>query len=111
MKPSDISVEFSYDGTEYLVEGKYSPATPDVHYLRNGDPGQPGDPAEFEVHYIAADDKVLSNDEIDKLCENEKWLDAAYEAAGDSMASRAEDAAEARADEIREERDERRSGL
>lgn len=30
----------------------YSPGTPDVMYLPNGDPGYPGDPEEFEVTAI-----------------------------------------------------------
>jgi hypothetical protein len=38
------------DGAELavMVSGMYSPATPDVHYLRNGDPGHPGDPEEVD---------------------------------------------------------------
>ncbi len=28
---------------------RYSPGTPDVWYLPNGDPGYPGDPAELEI--------------------------------------------------------------
>ena len=31
------------------IEYKYTPATPDVMYLRNGDPGHPGDPAEISL--------------------------------------------------------------
>jgi len=27
----------------------YTPGTPDVYYLRNGDPGHPGDPPELEI--------------------------------------------------------------
>lgn len=30
------------------AEFTYLPATPDVHYLPNGDPGYPGDPEEVE---------------------------------------------------------------
>lgn len=31
-----------------MVEGIYDPGTPDVYYLRNGDPGYPGDPPSVE---------------------------------------------------------------
>ena len=34
---------------EVYVEFDYWPATPDVMYLPNGDPGYPGDPEELEV--------------------------------------------------------------
>lgn len=33
---------------ELIVEYDYSPSTPDVFYLRNGDPGHPGDPEEID---------------------------------------------------------------
>lgn len=42
----EIAVEIEFD---------YTPGTPDVFYMRNGDPGYPGDPAEVEnVEIIAA---------------------------------------------------------
>lgn len=31
---------------QLIAKGNYHPATPDVPYLRNGDPGYPGDPEE-----------------------------------------------------------------
>jgi len=34
------------------VTGDYSPATPDVWYLPNGDPGYPGESEEFEISAI-----------------------------------------------------------
>jgi hypothetical protein len=44
--------EFNLNGEsvtlELEVEYSYSPGTPDVHYLPNGDPGYPGDPPEVE---------------------------------------------------------------
>lgn len=39
----------TFDFKGYRITGEYSPATPDVFYLSNGDPGYPGDPEEFEV--------------------------------------------------------------
>ncbi len=40
--PQCVAIDFSFDWS-------YSPATPDVWYLSNGDPGYPGDPAECEI--------------------------------------------------------------
>lgn len=37
---------------EIEFHGYYHPATPDVMYLPNGDPGYPGDPAEFNMDAI-----------------------------------------------------------
>lgn len=40
---------------EVEVTYKYSPGTPDVMYLPNGDPGYPGDPAELEILDVTLD--------------------------------------------------------
>jgi hypothetical protein len=34
------------------VTGIFTPSTPDVMYLRNGDPGYPGDAADFELNEV-----------------------------------------------------------
>lgn len=34
---------------EAEVEYNYTPATPNVYYLSNGDPGYPGDPEEIRI--------------------------------------------------------------
>ena len=39
----------AYVEVEFEIEFDYRPATPDVWYLRNGDPGYPGDPEEIEM--------------------------------------------------------------
>ena len=39
----------SLGGQDLRLEYDYSPGTPDVHYLPNGDPGYPGDPEELTV--------------------------------------------------------------
>jgi hypothetical protein len=44
-----MTVTINYRGLELIVDGTYHKATRDVPYLRNGDPGYPGDPAEFEI--------------------------------------------------------------
>ena len=46
----EISLNFGCLGElEVDVTGEYTPSTPDVHYLPNGDPGYPGDASEFDV--------------------------------------------------------------
>lgn len=97
-----MTVDFCHDGIDYEVEGDYSPGTPDVHYLANGDPGYPGDPPEFEIEKVEADGKPLTDDEIQALCDDDKWLDKAYEKAGEAYADSIEDAAESRAEAARE---------
>jgi hypothetical protein len=37
------------DDVAFEVTFTYRPETPHVYYLRNGDPGYPGDPAELEI--------------------------------------------------------------
>lgn len=37
---------------DFEVEFDYTPGTPDVMYLPNGDPGYPGDPEELELGKI-----------------------------------------------------------
>jgi len=83
-----------------------TPGTPDVRYLRNGDPGYPGDPAECEI----VEAKFASGEDVP-----EAVLDAcrarieevAWEAARD-----VEDAARERAaDDAFELRRDRRMGL
>ena len=37
------------DEIEITVKGDYTPGTEDVPYLRNGDPGYPGNPPEIEI--------------------------------------------------------------
>ena len=41
---------FPFNG--YMITGMYYPATPDVHYMRNGDPGYPGEDSDFNVTSI-----------------------------------------------------------
>jgi hypothetical protein len=43
------TVKLNFGGQRLLVEYDYTPGTPDVYYLSNGDPGYPGDPEEFYV--------------------------------------------------------------
>lgn len=68
-----IELFIPYCDGPFYVDYSYYPATPDVWYLRNGDPGYPGEPADVDFHKIAAcpkgDDlyEVLSESAIDNL--------------------------------------------
>jgi hypothetical protein len=57
------SIRVDFGGQRLLVEYDYSPATADVMYLPNGDPGYPGDPEEF---YITG---------VKMMMPNGSWLD------------------------------------
>lgn len=66
---------------ELFVKYKYYPGTRDVYYLRNGDPGYPGDPAECEILEVTATKdgpdlcSILSDYAI-KAIESECFVDA-----------------------------------
>lgn len=68
-----IELFIPYCDGPFYVDYSYSPATPPVFYLRNGDPGYPGDDADVDIHKIAArpegDDlyEILSESAIDNL--------------------------------------------
>jgi len=47
----EIEVDVDYD---------YSPGTPDVMYMPNGDPGSPGDPAELTINSVHYEDKDVT---------------------------------------------------
>ena len=46
---ASILREVDDDVVEVYVTAQYSPSTPHVFYLPNGDPGYPGDPEEVEI--------------------------------------------------------------
>lgn len=63
------------DEVECEIDYDYSPATPDVWYMSNGDPGYPGDPEEIIIntihcHMLNCDLPIarISDPEYDKLC-------------------------------------------
>ena len=63
-----MTVTINYRGLIFTVDGTYHKATRDIMYMPNGDPGQPGDPAEFEIDSIRLGD-VEMIDFIDGLVE------------------------------------------
>lgn len=96
----NTTVELNNQPFEVAVEYRYLPATPDVYYLSNGDPGHPGDPEEAEIEgvFLTVDRNRLNDlspsipDEamdklVDQACElgREAWsarwdeADAAYD--------------------------------
>lgn len=66
------NLKITWQNKPCVFTGEYSPGTPDVWYLRNGDPGYPGDPPEIDIHTLIMDDKELSREEIDKLFYDDK---------------------------------------
>jgi hypothetical protein len=50
----NLSTNLSYGPLTLAVSFDYSPATPDVFYLRNGDPGYPGSAAELSILSITS---------------------------------------------------------
>ena len=74
---------------EVEVEFDYFPGTPDVMYMRNGDPGYPGDPEEVSVIEAKLPDGTLT-----ELTEDEEQ--GLYETALELLGDAAEAAAEAR---------------
>jgi len=76
----------SFGGHELRVECDYSPPTPDVMYLSNGDPGYPGDPEEFYVTKVELkhgaewiDISLLCGDLAGDLAGDDPLSVAAYE--------------------------------
>ena len=65
------STYIEYKGTILEIEYDYSPGTPDVWYLPNGDPGYPGDPPEMDIEAIKICDiniyELLSQEVIEAI--------------------------------------------
>lgn len=49
MKYQNRKLSTTVGDFDVVVTFNFSPATPDVWYSRNGDPGSPGDPEEIEI--------------------------------------------------------------
>lgn len=83
--PAPVGVSFTvqFDDRTLEVEGSYTPSTPDVHYLRNGDPGYPGDPAELEITKVV--DRATRTDVTDAYSGLDEFYESAMEAAEASI--------------------------
>jgi len=50
----NLSTTLSYGPLTFDINFDYSPAEPDVFYLRNGDPGYPGSDAELSITSVTS---------------------------------------------------------
>jgi hypothetical protein len=57
---------------EAEVSFTYSPGTPDVWYMPNGDPGYPGEPPEVDIDTVV---NLQSRACINKILTNKQWGD------------------------------------
>ena len=69
-----------FDGFEHEVEGVYTPPTPERYYDRFGEPGTPGEPANFEFESVIRFDCDVDGNEIlidatDELWDNDDFID------------------------------------
>ena len=117
MSKHNFQTEFDIGGNtvDLWVTYTCTPGTPDVYYLRNGDPGYPGDPPEMEIESIKwaktppgtapvwheIKDEAL----FDLLC-NDEWLEQELWSAAtvDDEADRADYEYDRRRDEAMESR-------
>ena len=93
-----IVFDMSWKGLTLGIDAWYSPGTPDVMYLPNGDPGYPGDPpeVEFEIIRVEIDDpetvesELLSSGQI-VLWDNALLCDAVEEYCAEDVMDRQEE--------------------
>ena len=78
MSKKTVELDCPFCGEKTTLEFNYSPPTPDVWYLPNGDPGYPGDPEEFE--FLSLSCKCT---DLDKLNEEPTYYDKLIEALSD----------------------------
>lgn len=99
------TLELDGEEVEVTVEYNYTPGTPDVRYLSNGDPGYPGDPDEAEVTRVYRLGDKTKTDLRPKLTEEtlESLCEEACVKGCEAEESAYEDAMEAKADCAREE--------
>ena len=73
MSTHTMLVERDSDTLRFTAD--YSPGTPDVMYLPNGDPGYPGDPEEFAVTLIELRVQVADDLDCHSDCKRAFWVD------------------------------------
>ena len=76
-----LTIDFTYAGKDYSAEVEYTPETPDVHYLPNGDPGYPGDPCEMSFLTLNEIDETGREINAMPLLEDDKVADEIWDAA------------------------------
>lgn len=62
--------------TLYDVEVELTPSTPDVPYLKGGDPGYPGDPGGCEILSIKLNGKEVPSELWEKIGLDEQTIEA-----------------------------------
>ena len=82
-----IKYEFVYNEDDYEADLEVSPSTRDVFYLRNGDPGYPGDPLEIEIIRLVK----LPDKEITVASEIEFFTNFLYECHGSEIDAQAKE--------------------
>jgi hypothetical protein len=91
------------DGIDAVITYSYSPGRAERRYLRNGDPGYPAEPA--EIGFVSCEPAVHEGTKLDdwavKYLED-NWDDA-LECAVEDIESDEESAADARAEQRRED--------
>ena len=75
---------------EGSIEGNYTPGRPAVMYLRNGDPGYPADPAEFELTEVCITD-IAGQKLAEQIILDAKGQEQFYEEFCDQIDQRATD--------------------
>jgi hypothetical protein len=85
----NLTLTLDEDGRDVRLHYDYTPATRDVWYLSNGDPGYPGDPEEIDIteiwvrptgysEYMPTEIKKWSTEELDyfdqSIRECERWV-------------------------------------
>lgn len=106
-KNTSVDVTVTYRGHRLRVTGSLNPGEPSVFYLRNGDPGYPGEPACIEDMGAALvykrHDGTIRRREM-----SEAWLDKHFDELQDMVLEALSDEAEANL-EARDEARYRRS--
>lgn len=85
--------------TEYEITVSYSPSTPDVWYMANGDPGYPGDPEECEILSIKLGALIVPSDQWEAHGFNDAEMEKITEAARESASDAAQDYDDSRDDD------------
>lgn len=75
----DFDIDFTCEVNEVERDvrcvGKFTPGSPDVLYMRNGDPGYQGDSPEAEVSAMWMDGKAVTSEEIDSIVQSDMFYD------------------------------------
>lgn len=97
VKRPDVGGEITdWDVIVYFKVVSYSPGCPEVRYLRNGDPGYPAEPAEYEFEFVGAEFDGAPARELGLLTDVEieglkKWFEENHDRACEEADEQADD--------------------